>query len=375
MLIKYLYQIIYKLLIIFFALFFLCSTGQTTEDHYYQIKFGKNDIFPSLMQSIQFDNNIKFCNIKFPLDRQDIKERFEKEILLALWDRPQVILWIKRTAKYFPIIEDILKQYQLPMDLKYVPLIESSLIHHAKSSKGAVGFWQFIRSTGKHYGLRIDPMIDERRNIFKSTHAACRYIKDLEKQFGSYLLALAAYNMGEYGLENEIKIQNNQDFFSLYLPLETQRYIFKLAAVKLIIENQESYGFILNKSDLYPVFVFDKINFKSDFQIPIALIASAADVAYKTIKDFNPQLRGYFIDKGDISILIPKGKAEGFNKKFTADYKIWQKAYKTRFHIVKSGDTLTLIAKKYQISLFSLLKSNNLSFKSMIHPGDRLLVE
>ena len=349
-----------------------CSIVQAQEE---QVKAYGNNIFPPLIHSIQFKNNIEFCNIKIPLDRQDAKERLEKEILLALWSRPQVILWIKRTAKYFPLIEDILKQYQLPLDLKYVPVIESALRPHSKSSKGAVGYWQFIRSTGKHYGLRIDSRVDERRNIFKSTHAACKYIKDLEKQFGSYLLALAAYNMGEYGLKKEIKAQDNQDFFSLYLPLETQRYVFKLAAAKLILENRESYGFYLNKSDLYPVFAFDKINFKSDFHIPIALIASAADVPFKTIKDYNPQLRGYSLDKGDISILIPKGKAKGFKKKFTGNYKIWQKAYKTKFHIVKPGDSLTLIAKKYQISLLSLLKSNNLSSKSMIHPGDRLLVE
>ncbi len=370
--IKCSFKTICNLLIILFAAFLICLTAQTTQAIENQ---ANNALFPSLMQSIQFDNNIEFCNIKIPLDRQDIKERFEKEILLALWDRPQVILWIKRSGKYFSIIEHILKQYQLPLDLKYVPLIESALRPHSKSSRGAVGYWQFIRSTGKHYGLRIDSMIDERRDIFKSTHAACKYIKDLEKQFGSYLLALAAYNMGEYGLKKEIKAQTNQDFFSLYLPLETQRYIFKLAAARLILENRESYGFYLNKADLYPVFVFDKINFKSDFQIPIALIASAADVSFKTIKDYNPQLRGYFLDKGDISILIPKGKAEGFKKKITDSYKMWQKAYKTKFHIVKPGDSLTLIAKKYQISLLSLLKSNNLSLKSMIHPGDRLLVE
>ena len=99
-----------------------------------------------------------------------------------------------------------------------------------------------------------------REEIFlKSTHAACKYIKALEKQFGSYLLALAAYNMGEYGLKKEIKVQNSQDYFSLYLPLQTQRYIFKLIAAKLILENKKSYGFHLKESDLYPVFVYDKI--------------------------------------------------------------------------------------------------------------------
>ena len=330
---------------------------------------------PSLIQSIQFENDIEYCNIKIPVDRQEVKERLEKEMLLALWDRPQVILWIKRAARFFPHVENILKIYGLPLDLKYVPLIESALRPHAGSSKGAVGYWQFLKSTGRRYGLRIDSQVDERRNILKSTHAACKYLKDLEEQFGSYLLALSAYNMGEYGLKKEIEIQKNYDFFSLYLPLETQRYAFKIICAKLILENQESYGYFLKKSDLYPVFTFDKVNFKSDFQIPISLIAKAADLPFKTIKDYNPELRGYYLDKGAITILIPKGKAKGFKQSFTAHYKNWEKTVKIRFHMVRTGESLIGIANKYRMSFSSLLKLNNLSIKSMIHPGDRLVIE
>ena len=374
--IKFLFKSICKLLILFFLIHPIDSNAQQTlEKPEQREQLEQKDIFPSLMQSIQFDNNIEYCNVKIALDNQDVKERFEKELLLALWNRPQVILWIKRAAKYFPHIENILKQYELPLDLKYVPLIESALRPHARSSKGATGYWQFMKPTGKNYGLRIDLTVDERRNLFKSTHAACKYIKDLKEQFGSYLLAMAAYNMGEFGLQKEIKVQQNNDFFSLYLPLQTQRYIFKLAAAKLIFENQESYGFYLQESDLYPVFVFDKINFKTDFELPLALIAKAADVPFKTIKDYNPQLRGYSLNKGAISILIPKGKAKGFKKEFTAQYKTWQKTYKTKIHIVKPGESLIVIANKYHVTVLSLLKLNNLSLKSMIHPGDRLILE
>ena len=331
--------------------------------------------FPPLMESIQFKKTIEFCGVKIPIEDQDVKERLEKEMLLALWDRAQVILWIKRAARYFPHVEKILKQHGLPLDLKYVPLIESALRPHAGSSKDAMGYWQFLRSTGIKYGLRIDSQVDERRNVFKSTHAACKYLKDLEKQFGSYLLALSAYNMGEYGLNREIEVQENNDFFSLYLPLETQRYAFKIICAKLILENQESYGFFLKTSDLYPSLSFDTIHFKSDFQIPIAAIAKAADIPFKTIKDYNPELRGYYLEKGDFAILIPKGKAKGFKKNFSSQYKNWEKIYKTKFHIVKNGESLSEIAEKYQMSFLYLLKLNNLSVKSMIHPGDRLLIE
>ena len=123
------------------------------------------------------------------------------------------------------------------------------------------------------------------------------------------------------------------------------------------------------------MFTFDKVNFKSDFQIPIALVAQAAQIPFKMIKDYNPELRGYYLNKGNITILIPKGKAKGFKERFRTGYKNWKGTYKTKFHIVKSGESLIGIAKKYQVSLLSLLKLNNLSVKGMIHPGDRLVIE
>lgn len=131
----------------------------------------------------------------------------------------------------------------------------------------------------------------------------------------------------------------------------------------------------MKKSDLYPVFTFDKVNFKSDFQIPITEISQAAGIPFKTIKDYNPELRGHYLGKGDIQILIPKGKADGFKEKFTARYQTWKKTYKTKFHVVKRGESLIGIAKTYKMSLFSLLKLNNLSVNGMIHPGDRLTIE
>lgn len=362
-------KIIWISIILFFAAPLIQLYGETLTDQTSQYPF------PSLIQSIQFEEDIEFCDIKIPLDRQEIKERLEKEMLLTLWNRPQVILWIKRAARFFPHVEHILKSYDLPLDLKYVSLIESALLPHIGSSKGAIGYWQFLKSTGRQYGLRIDSEVDERRNIFKSTHAACKYLKDLEKQFGSYLLALSAYNMGEYGLKKEIKAQNNNNFFSLYLPLETQRYIFRIISAKLIFEDQQFYGFFLNKSDLYPLFSFDEVKLESKFQFPIDLISQSVDIPFKTIKDYNPELRGYYISKGENTILIPKGKEDGFKKNFPVTYENWKKTVKSKFHVVKTGESLTRIAKKYRISLSSLLKLNNLSLNGVICPGDRLVIE
>lgn len=330
---------------------------------------------PTLLESIRFEEDIFFCGVSIPLEQHKVRERLEKEMLLALWDRPQIILWIKRSSRYFPHIEKILAEHNLPLDLKYIPVIESALRAHSSSPKGAVGYWQFLRATGRQYGLKINSRIDERLNIFKSTTAASKYINNLKNKFDSCFLVMSAYNMGEYALKREITSQQNSDFFSLYLPLETQRYVFKIIAAKMIIEHHRMYGFDFKPSDLYPPLAFDRINFKLDFQIPIVLVAQAAGVPFKTIKDYNPELRGYFIDKGEVSILVPEGKAQGFKENFYAKYNSSQEEYKMRTHVVQRGDNLSDIAKKYKMSLSSLLKLNNLSKKKMIYPGDRLLIE
>ena len=128
--------------------------------------------FPSLISSIRIDAPLDFCGEAVPLDNPEVRERLEKELLLTLWNRSQVILWLKRSGRYFPHIEKVLKENHAPDDLKYVPVIESALRPHAVSSKRAVGFWQFIRATGRKYDLKINTSIDERRNVFASTRAA-----------------------------------------------------------------------------------------------------------------------------------------------------------------------------------------------------------
>ncbi|UCF58112.1 MAG: lytic transglycosylase domain-containing protein, partial [Deltaproteobacteria bacterium] len=155
---------------------------------------------PSLIFSLNITIPLTFCDEQVPIDNQDIRERLEKELLLSLWDRPQVILWLKRSRRYLPHIEKMLNENTLPEDLKYVAVAESALRPHVSSGRGAIGFWQFMAGTGRKYGLVINTRIDERRNLFASTRAAIRYFKDLRKTFGTWTLALAAFNMGEEGL-------------------------------------------------------------------------------------------------------------------------------------------------------------------------------
>ena len=147
--------------------------------------------YPDLISGVRLSGPLNFCGEAVPLDNQEVRERLEKELLLTLWDRPQVALWIKRSNRYLSIIEKKLQEHDMPQDLKYVAIIESALRPHAGSRRGAIGFWQFLRSTGQKYGLRINAEIDERRNIFASTLAAINYFKALYQMLGSWTLAAA----------------------------------------------------------------------------------------------------------------------------------------------------------------------------------------
>ena len=330
--------------------------------------------FPSLLSSLKIPTPLKFCGEQVPVNNQDIRERLEKEILLSLWDRPQVILWLKRSRRYLPPIERMLKKSGMPDDLKYVAVAESALRPHAGSRRGAIGFWQFMTDTGRKYGLVIDVHIDERRNIFASTRAAIRYFKDLHKNTGSWTLAAAAYNMGEEGLRAEILEQSTRNYYHLYLPLETQRFIFRILSVKLIFQNAEKYGFKLRKKDYYPRLTFDRIRLDCSEETPLRIIAQAAKTHFKVIKDLNPEIRGHYVTKGSHSILLPKGSAVGFHAGYQHRMKKYLVAKREKVYIVQKGDNLSSIAEKFDVPLASLIIWNRIDFKKPIHPGDRLII-
>ena len=330
--------------------------------------------FPSLIESLKFATAIDFCGEEVPIGEQQVRERLEKELLLSLWNRPQVILWLKRSKRYMPHIEELLRNEGMPEDLKYVALAESALRPHANSRKGAVGFWQFISYTGQKYGLVINNRIDERRNIFASTRAAIGYLKDLHDIFGSWALAAAAYNMGEEGLMAEILEQGNNDYYNLHLPLETQRYILRIIAIKLILEDPAKYGFYLAEEDYYPPFHFDQVSIECDDETPIRLVAKAAKTTFKAIKELNPEIRGHYLAEGSYTILIPQGGSEDFQARYRSLIRQWSSNQQERIYFVKEGDNLTAIAERFGVPLASLLIWNRLNPRATIHPGDRLII-
>jgi hypothetical protein len=328
----------------------------------------------SMISSMKIAGPLDFCGEPVPLDDPDARERLERELLVMVWNRPQVILWIKRSGRYMPHIEEVLRQNEMPGDLKYLAVIESSLISQVTSSKGARGYWQFMESTGKRYGLSVDANVDERRNFYTSTKAALRYLKDLYAMLGSWTLAAAAYNMGEEGLKAEMVIQKTKNYYRLYLPMETQRYVFRALSVKMILSNPEKYGFRLTKEDLYTPVPFTRVELTCEQETPISLVAQAAGTSFKVIKELNPEVKGHYLAKGRHILSIPENAAEGFRARYEERLKEWKAAYKESIYAVKKGETLSSIAAKFDVPLPALLVWNHLSSAAKIKPGDRLVI-
>ena len=329
---------------------------------------------PSLISSLRNAVPKDFCGEPVPWKNPEVRERFEKEFLLSLWNTPQALLWIKRSKRYFPYIEKMLKQNGLPDDLKYVAVAESGLRPHAGSKKGAMGFWQFMQQTGRKYGLIIDSNKDERRNLFRSTDAAVKYFKDLHEEFGSWTLAAAAYNMGEKGLMAEILEQGTKDYYNLYLPLETQRFLFRILSIKLILQNPAKFGFHLDKEDYYTPAVFEKVHIKAENEIPLRIIAQAAKCPFKEIKDLNPEIRGYYLKAGDHEILVPKGSVKGFQERYAQLLKNLTSGKNERIYVVEKGDSLSSIAARFDVPVAALIIWNRIDLNSPIYPGQRIIV-
>jgi membrane-bound lytic murein transglycosylase D len=360
----------WKSLLLLGMIIFSCPKAQAEEP----LQLQESVSFPSLITSLRAITAVEFCGERVPLEVQETRERLEKELLLSLWHRSQIILYLKRSRRYLPHIEAVLSSNGMPDDLKYLAIVESALRPHVRSKKGAVGFWQFMKYTGQKYGLTINERIDERRNIFASTQAAIKYFQDLHDTFGSWTLAAAAYNMGEEGLMAEMLEQGNNDYYQLYLPLETQRYIFRIIAIKIIFEDPARYGFQLSDEDYYPPMRFEQVSVECFKETPIRIIAQAAKTNFKVIKDLNPEIRGHYLAKGNHLILTPKEGYEDFQVRYQELLRNWASDHSEQTYLVKQGDNLTAIAERFDVPLPSLIIWNRLNPRSPIHPGDRLII-
>ncbi|MFQ3297000.1 MAG: membrane-bound lytic murein transglycosylase D [Polaribacter sp.] len=241
------------------------------------------------IKALKLPSGLNLAGERVPVEINDVKERMERELLVNTYWQSNGILLLKRANKYFPILEPLLKKYNLPDDFKFLALAESGFTDET-SSAGAAGMWHFMKTTGKEYGLEINDNVDERYHIEKSTEVAAEYLIKAKEKLGSWTLAAAAYNAGNYGISRRLESQQVTDYYDAKLPNETERYVFRILALKEIISNPKKYGFIFEKEDLYTIQKTKTI--KVDTAISsLTLFAKKYGMNYKEFKIHNPWLR------------------------------------------------------------------------------------
>lgn len=258
---------------------------------------------------------ISLCDKKISLVKEEMRERFEREYYQFLENRGLITVLVKRYLKYAGFINGEIQKMALPPDLIYLVITESYLNPRAVSQAQAAGLWQFMKETGKKEGLVINDHVDERYNIKRSTKAALTHLRRLYSEFGDWFIAVAAYNAGAGRLKEAIENQNTRDFFDLYLPEETERYIFRIMALKEILSNREKYGVIFSEKELYKPVMITEITVEAVREVPVVAIAKYADLSYKAFRDMNVHLRKYRLPKGTYNINIPQEKKDAFTKK------------------------------------------------------------
>ena len=261
------------------------------------------------IRSYKLPENVTFADEKMPLDNFDTKESLEREILISAYRHSSTILIIKRANRYLPMIEEILKKNNIPDDFKYLAAAESEYSNMI-SPAGATGFWQIMPETGREEGMEINTVVDERYDVGKSTQFACDYFRKSYEKYGNWTLAAASYNGGRAGLDEQIEIQNQHNYYDLLLAEETARYIFRAVAYKLVISDPVAYGFNISKDDLYPELKYYEVKVDT----AVASFSSFADkfsTNYKMLKFLNPWLRKPYLTPKTNKVYVIKIPTEG----------------------------------------------------------------
>ncbi|MBC7553007.1 MAG: lytic transglycosylase domain-containing protein [Taibaiella sp.] len=240
----------------------------------------------------ELPSSFDFCGEQVPLDKWEVKERFERELLSNYYQHGAQLYILKLAGRYMPEIESRLKANGVPDDLKYVCVAESSLQQNALSGVGAASFWQFMKDTGPSYGLEINDEVDERFNVTKATDAACKYFMQAHEKFGTWTAAAASYNCGQGGYSKQSEFQGAINYYDLIFPDETNRYVFRILALKYLLTNPQKAGNILEKSEDYKPLASRTIQVDKTIE-DLAVWAKANSASYKMLKIYNPWLRGH----------------------------------------------------------------------------------
>jgi membrane-bound lytic murein transglycosylase D len=308
-------------------------------------------------------------NRNINLFSERIKERFS--------------IWLSRSGKYLDLMKVILREKDVPEEIVFLPLIESGFSSHAYSPARAVGYWQFISSTAKRYGLEIDWWKDERRDPVKSTTAAASYLRDLYDMFGSWNLAMAAYNAGEGKILRALNKTNSDDYWSLlstkYIRRETKDYVPKFIAASMIASNPEDFGF--SNLEYYPPLDYDEVALNAPVDLDIA--AGCAETTVEVIRELNPELRRWCTppDVSEYILRIPSGKKDVFLENLALLPK--DKRFSIDIYRVKKGETYKSIAKKTGMPLQVILDLNSIDklmplkdgMQIYLPPKDKLVLD
>jgi membrane-bound lytic murein transglycosylase D len=335
------------------------------------------------MDRYRFPRDVQLFGKRLPLERRDVWERMDKEFLLSVHDVPQVLLWIKRANRYFPMIKRSISQSGLPEDLKYVAIVESALRPEVRSRAGALGLWQFMPTTSRRYRLEKSRWVDERLDPVQSTAAALTYLRDLYAMFGDWLLAVSAYNAGEEKIKKELKRQGVTTFYDLVLPSETERYLFRIAAAKVILSDPQAYGFNLSPEELYNPSEMEAVDaYVERGTLDLVALANACGMTLREFLTDNPHFISQSVPKGRYRFYLPTDEREtaldyiksGLGTVLNeADLPTDQSEQKI-VHRVEPGETLSDIAKRYRVLVKSIEEWNGLSNPDKIHAGQRLII-
>lgn len=356
--------------------FKVTTSSRYTDESEYLEQFWKN----YQIYAVPFPEDMYFAGEKVPMFDFEVRERIDREILVNTYFQSASILHFKKAARWFPVFEEILKTHGIPDDFKYVAVIESGL-SNVVSPAGAVGYWQLMKNTAIELGLRVDDEVDERYDPVKSTYAACKYILKAQKEFGSWTLAAASYNMGMSGLRKQVNQQGLEDYHGLYLNTETSRYIPRLLAVKEIMENPKKYGYHFRDGHLYRSLKTNKVVLDSA-QADLVAFAKRHDITYKHLKVFNPWIRKTYLPAPKAGqpwvIDIPDPSVFDEHKELKRQYRmvlpeveaIEQKAFEPDYlevvHQVEKGQSLRDIANMFNVRVVDLVIWNELESTNVI---------
>lgn len=235
-------------------------------------------------------DKVTFCGQEVPIDNIFVREALDMELNLIMYNHSKTFLILKKAERYFPEIEAILKNQNIPEDIKYLAVAESGLANLVSPAK-AEGFWQFVLPTAKEYGLDEFEGWDERYDLEKSTIAACQYLRNKKNVFNDWALACASYNSGETGVKNRMREQGCDNYWELYTNTETSRYVYRIIAYKLIMENPQQYGYYFRKKDTYQPIPVKELVIDSSVS-DLYAFAKQMDVPYKVLRNLNPVIRG-----------------------------------------------------------------------------------